>query len=696
MFLLLLLLFLSCFCGHNVSIPFSWRDLTLPLDRKICLNSHAFSSYCEVINSPLDLYREVKKSLDVNHKRFHIVTSVTNSIVPYAAYAVAINTVFALSRNYSIEIHNEDDERDINTFDPDSRWNKIKFLIDLLEKGESKQTEWFIWLDADLAVVDFPLLKIDEMIHHFADVDIFMSKDKNTTSFIANSGFILVRNSEWSLAFLRLWWNTYDRKTCCDQNALTWLYQKRIPVDVTEKMFFLDSDIINTNFPSWENHHEYCPVLHLAGLTSLYRRNVLREGFEVLCNYLHENSCEVEFPLQLSLTKSFLQECLIKLNSERNQELKLISVDIFSQNSVLDSADKIMLVKTRIDDIMKFEDDEVYWVRFYYERFGLNYSQEMELQKNINSYLVDIRSLLFYSLFNQTDSSKILHYCPSIPSVLLTVDVVCLQYLRLLQNIVTFGFESLVSMKQIGLSDNRDMVIQLRTVLTKIAEVINRVLVTVSTADIQKQFLYYKFKHNQFLIEVLPFLLSFGADSSITTSISSLKMKLLEESVEIWNLLVKEYQYYGSSYVLADPEKEFIELLTQLGIELCFEGNYSAGVVHLQMASQKLQNMLDGYDRIYITSNNVVEDAIYRLGEISYNIGLCFFNEGDVIHADTTFQKSLHLLSSLPSLKSSKIIQSIAYFQPEILGFDRLGSAIPEVLSLTKRLKKKRVLAQEI
>ena len=60
---------------------------------------------------------------------------------------------------------------------------------------------------------------------------------------------------------------------------------------------------------------------------------------------------------------------------------------------------------------------------------------------------------------------------------------------------------------------------------------------------------------------------------------------LLEQSAEYWRLMAS-YNYYGTSYVMADPYKEGYEVMTEIGVILCFKKQHERGLIYLHNAKE--------------------------------------------------------------------------------------------------------------
>ena len=105
--------------------------------------------------------------------------------------------------NFDYEIDNR------NTFERHFYWLKIKMLIDNLENGKH---EYYLWLDADTFICRYEniLNNIDQSKHIFVHNQFFKSKHKSKIPNVdyltwgPNVGVLLVRNTKWSLNFLKM------------------------------------------------------------------------------------------------------------------------------------------------------------------------------------------------------------------------------------------------------------------------------------------------------------------------------------------------------------------------------------------------------------------------------------------------------------------------------------------------------------
>jgi hypothetical protein len=182
-----------------------------------------------------------------------VVTYVTKSIYEYAAYALAINSAYAEHNSYLYQILTQKDA----AYEPtDARWNKVKILENAIDDW-AKDVSYVVWVDADLAILDLGM-KIELIGEKYPHADLIMSEDLDRA--LANSGYILIRNTPWIKDFLIKWWS-YDRTRMNDQAALTMLYHTLSPEEKA-KIIILPQDAVNSHFPPHLHQRDHNQVSH--------------------------------------------------------------------------------------------------------------------------------------------------------------------------------------------------------------------------------------------------------------------------------------------------------------------------------------------------------------------------------------------------------------------------------------------------
>ena len=244
----------------------------------------------------------------------HIYTYISTEILDYAPEAAAVNAWYASRHNYSFHVYTSETG---HNFEPkDQRWNKVKILLDAMNSHELGCL--IVWVDADLIVLDMDL-DLREVVQPFASADIFMSKDGPDAPTIANTGMIVIRNSQWAQRVIHRWWYESDRGRECDQIALSHMYASLLADEqdhdkhrslhnihiqshaadgtdkgedssgnnransVLTKFRFLRTDALNSNFPAWQHQLPHNQILHLAGMSGKYRHLVFQKALRQLC-----------------------------------------------------------------------------------------------------------------------------------------------------------------------------------------------------------------------------------------------------------------------------------------------------------------------------------------------------------------------------------------------------------------------------
>ena len=459
----------------------------------------------------------------------HLVTYASSDITDYSAYSSGINAAYAASRGYSYTMLDEksfDAER-LNLNTTDSRWFKVAILSQVLAAVRRIATsnhsyhdaEYVVWVDADLSVINFEL-DIAELGAAHPDADIVMSQDIAKAPFVSNSGMVIVRNSDWAEKFLKLWWSSYDRNRCCDQNAFTWLYDRRHPSDIREKVALLPVHAINTDFPCWKTQTRESRVLHLAGLTSLYRIPVFRRGFEELCRENRSTALDNRpRKHQLGLTKNRLLNTLQHLNSYRLKALQRLLTSISSPQEAAEG--------------------EEAWISLNHNGLLLGTIRNLE---------VEIRQRMFeqlhMALLTVLRSSNELADVYSRDNMYPLFDCVV--------ELVSNGFEIVITIQDNGFVV-RDHVVD------GIFDVIDAVISLTAarfrlSAKVRVRLLYYQFKLWQ---------LRAGPVQSKSTNAASQAILFLENAERYWQEMAS-YGFYGTSYVQADPYKEISGLKTSM------------------------------------------------------------------------------------------------------------------------------------
>ena len=175
-----------------------------------------------------------------------IVSYATTNIADYAAYAFAINQAYAEHNQYIFSIANET----LSNYEPaDARWNKVKIVEHALQTW-ARDSNYIIWLDADLIILDLSM-RIEKIISNkktFGEIWICASVEQSTNSNLMNSGFMILKNSEFVKTWLLpKWWNHNSRTDFNDQEVFDQIYIKyKESMNFKEKIIILEPDALNS------------------------------------------------------------------------------------------------------------------------------------------------------------------------------------------------------------------------------------------------------------------------------------------------------------------------------------------------------------------------------------------------------------------------------------------------------------------
>lgn len=223
-----------------------------------------------------------------------LVTFVTPDILPYAAYALAINLVYAIHNQYALVIY---DSSDLTLDGYDVRWNKVALLRDALAADAwAASMDYVMWMDADLIMLDLNY-QLEEIVRRHPDArfmasagtppppsflpaapvpvayaDRFLTEHAGSSTLI-NSGAVLVANHPMAVDLLSAWWGDADhRKLYSDQESFDMLLQdvraERVQTahlhpESLDGVVVLRVDELNSDPPAMTQQRPEHRVLHL-------------------------------------------------------------------------------------------------------------------------------------------------------------------------------------------------------------------------------------------------------------------------------------------------------------------------------------------------------------------------------------------------------------------------------------------------
>lgn len=277
-----------------------------------------FRFYC--INQYDIQLNKVEEQNSLQKPKINFVMYFTDAVQTHSTFAYKINEAYARFMNLSIVLVEENDD---NNFDvEDVRWNKVKILLNLLNDPAESDVDYWIWLDSDLVFVNFTF-NISNLIKQYENFEIILSREINPANGVANTGSIIVKNSEWSQKFFQSWWYDFDHVSAMDQHSFEELHSKFANIPPVNRILLLPETAINSEFPGLWKHRDDLPILHLAGESNFIRAIILQRIWE---NYL--DRFDATKPLITRAELDSIDYFLAHLN-----EWRLIASDLRRQSS---------------------------------------------------------------------------------------------------------------------------------------------------------------------------------------------------------------------------------------------------------------------------------------------------------------------------------------------------------------------------
>ena len=192
------------------------------------------------------------------------------SVWMYAKHTVAINKAYSFHRGY----------RFLCTHDIRSSSDKPKTILKFTERV--REGDWIVWVDCDASFVNFDVslgqfLKRDIVVggnrrgFDLKGTNIYPRVDGSPSG--VNTGVILVRNSRWSLDFLRRW-SSYDSSNVAhaDQGILQMLVQNNTMDVHSHLSLVVPASHINREDYLTVDRSDF--ILHLWGTQPAFRQMV--------------------------------------------------------------------------------------------------------------------------------------------------------------------------------------------------------------------------------------------------------------------------------------------------------------------------------------------------------------------------------------------------------------------------------------
>jgi hypothetical protein len=277
---------------HSPSICCEY--LKQPSQLVSCLRNHSF------LYSPPNFPSKPSSS---SSPSILFIIFASQNIYHYVAFTLLINSQFISSHpNYDLIFLTDQPQGDNNKnqshydyFPQDRRWNKIGGVIDALDPqtGWGRHADYLVAIDADLIILDDQSLNFPLLFSTYPKSNLLLSAD---TSDIANTGFMIIKNTKWSYSFFQTWYasrHSFD----CDQHAFNDLYSQLMNANKNSnskkknsRIQILEENEVNSKFPVSANFQETDRVLHLMGERDIVRTAIFEYAAESYCwEYIEQN-----------------------------------------------------------------------------------------------------------------------------------------------------------------------------------------------------------------------------------------------------------------------------------------------------------------------------------------------------------------------------------------------------------------------
>ena len=289
---------------------------------------------CQYLENSANLLGCVNNSINLRkgneYNQIAFAVFISKEITEYSAHSSLVMALYTDYKGYNYRLLSPETGDD---FDPkDRRWNKVKSIIKAFHptKGWARNYEALVFIDADLVVLDFSL-DIKEYLDNYPNSNLIASADALD---IANTGFLIVRNTVWTREFFAEWWLKKDSQfTFCDQHVFNVLYN--IP-KFKNHIQILKQDELNSIWPALETFNKSQKVLHLMGELMPFRIATFNHSSHSICSTMMSNNHSLIFDNQLGFTREkLLSLAKYSINNERSKWIQESSQqqEIFNEKS---------------------------------------------------------------------------------------------------------------------------------------------------------------------------------------------------------------------------------------------------------------------------------------------------------------------------------------------------------------------------
>jgi hypothetical protein len=215
-------------------------------------------------------------------------------VYSYASHTMLVNGAFFEYNGYAARLLSKETGDDWHP--KDRRWNKVRAIVRAFQQqGQGSEgvtgqqphnsawahnTRALVFIDTDLLLLDWSL-DVTTLLDKHAQADLILSADALD---VGNTGFLIVRNTEWAVSFFNEWWESRLMKhTFCDQHVLNKLYSALTKKNMAHKVQVLPNNAVNSRWPAIETMADDDRVLHLMGETTPFRAAIAAHASTVVC-----------------------------------------------------------------------------------------------------------------------------------------------------------------------------------------------------------------------------------------------------------------------------------------------------------------------------------------------------------------------------------------------------------------------------
>jgi len=165
-----------------------------------------------------------------------IITQYYTKNLTHGPYAEDINRKYAEKQGYEYFVE-KDTDKILSVLGPNKlpTWYKPKLILEIFE---TLNPDYVLFLDTDAIIID-----IEGRIEQFIDSDYnFIASDDLGEHSLMNAGVFLIKNNEWSINFLKNWWelgetlkpnNVKNLSICEGDKEVEGYFQNRLWMDQT-------------------------------------------------------------------------------------------------------------------------------------------------------------------------------------------------------------------------------------------------------------------------------------------------------------------------------------------------------------------------------------------------------------------------------------------------------------------------------